>query len=401
MKHLWGVMKKDLDKVFKNPRMIFSTIILPGLLLFLIYSFMGTSFANFIDSTEENLQTRTSTIIIHNAPTSFNEFASNEVLNELNIKFIIKDDFDLEKYKDEVLHEEIDGIIVFENDFDNKLGKTEPEINMIYNPTSSFSSNSFSKLQYLLNLYKDHTLNELLADQGLSANLFKPTPTEVFSEKKSGGMILASLLPMLIITFIFSGCLASGTDAIAGEKERGTLQTLLMAPVKRNNIIGGKIISTTILAVSSAISSFIGIMASMPFAKELFLPGDVTLSYEALDYIGLFLIFLVVAFIASSTILIASTFGKNIKEATSYAMPLFIVAMLVSVISMFDSSLPQGIIPYLIPIYNATLGLKGILLFQLKIYQFLMIIGSSLVFISLITFLLVKLFKNEKVLFSK
>lgn len=401
MKHIGVVMKKDLDKVFKNPRMIFSTIILPGLIIFLIYAFMGTSFSKFLDNSQNKYETHISKVYVYQAPDSFKTFINN-FQESYNLEIINNDNInDIESQKELVLNEQIDAIITFEDNFTEKMGVSEPEIKITYNPTNNFSANTYSNLITVINLYKENMLNELLEDQGLSANLFKYVDDQKYNEKKSGGMILASLLPMLIITFIFSGCLASGTDAIAGEKERGTLSTLLMAPVKRNNIITGKIISTTILAVCSATSSFIGVMGSMPFAKDLFFQGDVTISYTIIDYLGLLAIFFVVAFIASSLILIASTIGKNIKEASSYAMPFFIVAMLVTVISMFSNNIPTTIIPYLIPIYNATLGLQGILMSQLEIYQFLLIIASSLVFIAIITFGLVKMFKNENILFSK
>jgi sodium transport system permease protein len=69
---------------------------------------------------------------------------------------------------------------------------------------------------------------------------------------------------MLIIMFLFSGAMSIGPDSIAGEKERGTIATLLVTPVKRSEIAIGKVMSLSIISLFSATSSFIGIMLSLP-----------------------------------------------------------------------------------------------------------------------------------------
>lgn len=386
--NIWSVMKKDLDKIFKNPRTLFATVIMPGLILFLIYAFMGTSLSN---------ETKELFIYIENTPVSFQAYKESLSADPSNIKFIDVTNETLEDLKNKVHDEEIDAVLWFEKDFDLKLDGASPKIDFYYNQNSMTSDTVAKQINAVINVYKDEII-----EKTLEHNIFEFNPESIHDENKTGGQILSSLLPLLIITFVFAGTLGVGTDAIAGEKERGTLSTLLMAPIKKTDIIYGKILSTTLISVLTAISSFIGILASMPFAKEMFFgTGEMSFNYTIIDYLGLLALFVVVAFIASSLILTASTYGKSVKEATSFATPLYIVAMLAAGISMFDQTLPSGIVFYLIPIYSATLGLKGILSFKLLTSQFLLIVGSSVVFILIIVFILVRLFKSEKVIFSK
>lgn len=405
MKNIFAVMKKDLDKIFKFPRMIFSTIILPGLMIFLVYSLMGTS----LNSVIEEAEARQSIIYIENTPALFEQIVTSEELHEdTNIDFQTEKGKSRESLREAVLNGEIDAVILFDNNFDNKLNRylenqenEKPTIEVLYDISSSNSNRAYNQLITLVAMYKDLTIESLLSEQGLTSDIFTLNQDNVADEEGIGGQILAGLLPMLIIIFIFSGSLGFGADAIAGEKERGTLSTLLMAPISKNNIIIGKLLSTSITSVLAAVSSFVGVLASMPFAKNMFYQGDLSLSYNITDYLGLLVIFVLVAFMASSLILVASTIGRNVKEATNYAMPLLIVAMIVAVVSTFAETIPTTTLPYLIPLYNASLGLKGIFSFQLTLTQFLLIVSSSIVFIGLISFVLVRLFNSEKILFSK
>lgn len=74
-------------------------------------------------------------------------------------------------------------------------------------------------------------------------------------------MIFSSMLPMLLMIFLFTGCMSVAPESIAGEKERGTIATLLVTPVKRSHIAIGKIIALSIIALLSGISSTLGIRA--------------------------------------------------------------------------------------------------------------------------------------------
>lgn len=237
----------------------------------------------------------------------------------------------------------------------------------------------------------------------IDPNIFAYVGESVYEEDRSGGTFLAMILPILILSFIFSSAMGIGTDAIAGEKERGTLAKLLLLPIARNDIIIGKILSTTVLTILSALSSFLGIIASLPFLKTLFAMdgGTMEISYSAGDVLLLLGILVLLAALASTLLLLSSTIARTVKEASAFATPLFIAVMVLPMMTMFSdkSSVSRGV--YLIPIYNFIIVLKDLLSFNLDIVNYLLTAGSSLVVITALVLVLVKLFKSEKILYTQ
>lgn len=389
-----NIVKKELDKIFKSPRLVFSTFILPGLLIFLIYSVMGSSFAN---SSEE----QPSIVYINEEVKSF-EDAANNVPN-LNVQIVINNQIDKEQVKMDIDESKYFVYIEFEDNFDEKIndyiiGKSSlaPTMQVYFDETSIESSTAYNKIVTIV----EYMRSSITAEYSLPVNFITLMPINIATEEEMSTQFFAMLMPMMIIIFIFAGGIAIGADTIAGEKERGTIATLLMAPINKNQIVLGKIISTVIITILSGVASFIGLAASMPNMGEMY--GTVqSVNYSFITYIQLFILILMVSLIASSIFLLASTLAKSTKEATTYAMPAYIIAMVISMMTIYDTSMPTNILPYCIPLYNLSIGIKGVLLNQINIGQILTIVSSTLVFFTIIIYLVTKLFKSEKLMFSK
>ncbi|MCK9470937.1 MAG: ABC transporter permease [Bacilli bacterium] len=391
--NIFRIVKKELDKIFKFPRQIITAFILPGLLLFLIYAFIGVGLSSVMEEGEE----QASIIYVINSPESLESIYS--IASSLKVDLRKEDVSELNNLKQAVLNEEIAAVLVYDEDFDNNIQKSPlPKVSVFYVSTASNAYAVMERAQTIIGLQQKYIYEDLDIDP----NLFNVGFEKLESDQESVGSILAMILPMMVMSFIFASALGVGSDAIAGEKERGTLATLLMLPIKRSNIIIGKIISTSTITVLSALSSFIGLLAAMPFAKAMFALGDnATISYSAMDIIGLIVILLLIALLASSILLIFSTLAKNIKEASTMALPVYIAAIISPLLTMFTTGGSSSKIVYLIPVYNTILGLKDILSFNFDIINFLIILGSSVLYISIIVFVLVRMFKSEKVLYSK
>lgn len=389
MKNIFGIIKKEIDKIFKFPRMIFSTLLLPGLMIFLLYMIMGQSFADQSDTTEEH-----QTIInVVNMPVSYQNILDLTKNIEINIIGVEE----IEDKKAEIYNKENDVLVIFTDDFDQKtLDNQKPSVKIIYNPLDQKSSNGYALVEATLNIQKDI----FLVTMGMDIDIVKYETESLYDERKATGSVLAMLLPMFIMITIFAAGLGIGSDAIAGEKERGTLATLLMTPIKKNEIIIGKIISTAVVTILSALSSFIGILASLPFAKAMF-SVDGAITYNVGHYLMLFCILIVIALFAASLMLLASTIGKTTKEATMYAMPIYMIAIFSSTFSMFNEVRDTKLYMYLVPIYNCTLGLKAIFSLEAELIPILLVLGSSALYISIVIMILLKLFKSERVLFAR
>lgn len=388
-KNIGLIIKKDLDKIFKFPRMIFSTLIMPGLIIFLVYGVLGTSF----DSIQKNTEEHTPVVYEMNKVDSI-----DTVLNTIGIKPIVDNEKTIDEIKDLIENKEVDLLIVYDENFENKVNENaKPKCDLYY---SSINNNSLAIYTTVAEILQQYNAQKLV-EKGIDVELFKMNSIKTNSENQEAGYFLSSLMPMLLIIMIFAAALGIGCDAIAGEKERGTLSTILMTPIKRSELLTGKLISTVILTLLSAISSFVGVIASLPFNSNLFNLGDISnLSYGFKDFMFLFITLIIVALFASLLLLIISTLTKSTKEATSYGAPVYIIAMVCSMMTMFSNG-DEGISCYMIPIYNTSLILKSLFSMSLDMTNFLVMLGSTLVFSVLAIIILQTLFKKESIAFGK
>ena len=214
---------------------------------------------------------------------------------------------------------------------------------------------------------------------------------------KRGLIKLASLI--LAMTLLFTGCVSLATESIAGEKERGTIYTLLVTPIKRSHIAVGKIIALSITALVAASTTFIGLIASLPKLMEG-AGGEITLSMYGVDtFIGVFGVILITVMLFTTLLSIISTIAKNIKEASQWASVLMVVVMLMGVSSLVGmGNIPTSPIAYLIPVYNSVHCMSGIFALQFNGLNFLVTILSNLVYIGIGVFVLAKMFNSEKIM---
>ncbi len=391
MKNVFRVAKKELDKIFRFPRTIFTTLILPGLMLFLIYAFIGNSFGKMADDAEA----KQSVIYLLNMPESLSDLDLD--LEELNIAIEETDEDNEEELSNLILDGNIDAVIIYDSNFDADLANSiTPKVKVLYAYTMQDSTIAADRIYQLIAIHQNAIFMAFSMDQ----YIINITPMTVETETSGSAAILSMILPMLLMTFIFAGAMGIGADTIAGEKERGTLATLLMLPVKRREIIFGKIISTFTITLLTALSSMIGLLLSLPFSKAIFaIEGSVSYGFNAI--LGLFVILFIIALFAATVLLIISTIAKTIKEASTMAMPIYLVAMITPTISMFSSKPTTAKGLYLIPLYNTILGLKEILSLKFDLLNFVLIVGSNIVYIGLFIVILIKLFNSERVLYSK
>lgn len=209
------------------------------------------------------------------------------------------------------------------------------------------------------------------------------------------------MLPFYCLIFLYSGCISVAPESIAGEKERGTIASLLITPVKRSHIALGKIAALSIIALLSGASSAIGTIASVPKLMSASTNKISGASYGVNDYIMLGIIILSTALVLVTLIALISAFAKTIKEAQTYVTPLMIVVMLIGITSMFGSGARSQIYYYLIPIYNSVQSMVGIFSFHVHGSLILTTIASNLVVTAIGAACLAKMFDSEYIMFHK
>ena len=405
MKNVLNIVKKELDKIFKSPRLIISTFLLPAILIFVMYSFMGNSAKSQIDKTYD----KEYNIVLMNSSTIMEETLKNLHYDEQSRFNIIVENKDMKLNdfpKEGELYDtittslkdkETDMWIFIDNNFDKVVGgKEEGATNLVI--YTHINNTYASTLKTYIETVFDEVSNLINVKKYNIATL----SIDVATEKEKSNNTIALMAPMLIMTFIFAGALSIGADSIAGEKERGTISTMLMAPISKNQIVFGKILSAIIITIIAAICSFVGLMASLNnFMQAIGETGGLSFSLDFITGCKLLVMILLISLIAVSLFLVASTFAKSTKEATMYAMPVYILGIVSGVFTMYDMSMPTDTLSYIIPIYNLTLGLKGIFINNLSVFNFSIIVLSNAIYFIFILLIVKKMFNSEKIMLSR
>lgn len=407
MKNILNIVKKELDKIFKSPRLIVSTFLLPALLIFCMYSIMGNSAKSQATKTQE----REYNIVLINQSANLENALKNLYYDEDN-KFniiidnrnmnISLDDFNNEndtynEMVETIKNKIVDLWIYVDSNFDSIVETKEEGVSnlVIY---SHFNNSHATSLQTYIHSYFNLVSEQInVKKYDINVNMI-----DLATDKEKSSSTLAMMAPMLIMTFIFAGALSIGADSIAGEKERGTISTMLMAPISRNEIVFGKILSAIIITIIASICSFVGLIASLNnFINSLGQGGALSLSLDFGTGSMLLIMILLISLIAVSLFLVASTFAKSTKEASMYSMPVYILGIVSGIFTMFDMSMPSDFYSYLIPIYNLTLGLKGIFVDNLSMINFGLIVGSNICYFLIILFIVKKMFNSEKIMLNR
>lgn len=396
MNNIFTIMKKELFRYFTDKRMLFTTILLPGLMIYIVYSFMGEALSSQLNVVDDY---KTSIYAI-DVPESL-----KPVFDSLNLDYLDTEK-SIDEMKMQVENQECDLVVVFPKDFDKAVAvydsqtsvQPAPEIEIYYNSSKTESSNGYRIVTEVLNQYESSMINKF------DINTDTEIKYDLASDKDITGQIFSMLLPMLLMTFIFSACVSIAPESISGEKERGTLTTLLVTPVKRSEIAIGKIFALSILALLSGLSSFAGTALSLPKLMAIEGSEDLGVSvnvYGIQDYALLLMIILCSVLLIITLISIVSAYAKSVKEASTYVSPLMVVTMLISLSTMFGNGAVLERYLYFIPIYNSVQCMSSIFRFSVDVINVVITFISNLIYSGVLVWLLAKMFNSEKIMFSK
>lgn len=383
------VMKKEFSRFFGDKRMVFSTLILPALMIYVMYSFMGDGLMTQFTVEEDYV----SPIYVYNMPDTM-----KPVFDEMSVD-ILDNDKSVDEMKEAVQNKEADLLAVFPEDFDTKVQAYDqqtatelaPQIELYYNSADTESSAIYGTLEEVLAQYESSMCNKFDVNGG-------DIDYDLATDKDTTGQVFSMMLPMLLIIFIFSGCMSIAPESIAGEKERGTIAKLLVSPTNRRAIALGKIMSLSVLGLLCGASSFIGTLLSMP---KLMQSEDMKASvYSMGDYAMLLVIIFSTVLVIVGLLSVVSAFARTVKEASTYVMPIMVIVMLVGITSMFGTGAPTENYFYLIPLYNSVQCMNGIFGFSYSMVNVIITVVANVVVTGILSVVLTKMFNSEKIMFS-
>ena len=224
-----------------------------------------------------------------------------------------------------------------------------------FNSTDPDSSQARSTFAAMLDSYESSLSNRFDVNAGGAGY-------DVAEERDVAGMLVVSIVPLLLLILVFSSVMSIAAESVAGEKERGTMATLLATPIKRHDIALGKVLAITVIGLLIAASSAIGIFSGLPGIMQ----GSVDINvYGPVEYVLLALVILSTTLVIVALITVVSTLAKSVKEATMFLTPLMIVVMLVGVLGMFGDAKAE-VAYYLVPLYNSVQCMIGIFSFDFQ-----------------------------------
>lgn len=386
MNKIITILKKELKRFFSDKRMLM-TLFMPGILIFVIYTLMGTFMSDAFNP-DKNYQYN---IVTVNMPNEYQPIIDN---SEFDIN-VVKDDLTVDEIKQKIVDQKLDLYIEFEDDFINKVTSgLKPKVSIFYNTASNES--------FLLYNYIYSTISQLGMDveYNFLVNMDPNLKYDLATNEDMSVKMITMILPYILVIFLFSGCLAVTTESIAGEKERGTINTLLVTPTKRSHIAIGKILALSITSLVSGTTSFIGILLSLPSLIKGSGEEGITLSmYNVGTYAAIFAIIILTVILFTTVLAIVSTFAKNVKEANQWASVIMIVVMLLGITSLVgNGKTATNPLLYLIPVYNNVQCMTAIFGLQFSLTNFLVTIISNVCYIALGVCLLARMFNSEKIM---
>lgn len=390
------IIKKEFARFFGDRQMLFTTVIMPGLLIYIIYSIMGMGMKKMATEGTNELVT----LCVENMPASVAPLIDGIPAVSVSQQAVSQEDIDKleDKNLNVVLVRFPEAFDVNVATFDPQSGIAAPNVEIYYNSANNASSRVYHILEASLSAYEDQLSNRF--------DINRADSEEVAFDKANKddvlGSILSKLIPMLILMMLFSGVMAIAPSSIAGEKERGTIATLLVTPLKRNELALGKVVSLSGIALLSGISSFIGIVLSLPKMIQADEVGvELGLNYTGADYTVLLLIILSSVLIMASAVSLLSALAKDVKNAGTMITPFMLVVMFCGLTPMFQSGTPESLTVYLIPFYNAIQVMTAVFAHEMKWLPVIVTLAANVVYTGIAVWGLTRMFNSEKVMFSK
>lgn len=350
------IYRKELLDSLRDRRTLISMVLVPVLMFPVMILGMGIVTAFVISRMEK----KDAKIVI------LGETYGRSLLSKIREKKGLEV-VEVENFEESLRRKEIQAALLIPKDFEGSISKAKKiDLKIQYDVSEIRSDMAQKRLREVLLSYRDEILLERISSLGIEKDFLEPfsiVSENIASEEKMGGMVMGLFLPYLVIILSLSGAMYPAIDMTAGEKERGTLETLLVSSASREEIILGKFamvftasVITSLLSLFSLFSTFsIGSTLAVSFLDEF------PYSFQLLGIVTLFILMLPLSALFSSLLLAIAVFAKTSKEANSYIHPLMFLIILPAMVSLLPGvELSPRLV--FIPIVNTSLLLKEVLM---------------------------------------
>ncbi|MBN2396234.1 MAG: ABC transporter permease [Candidatus Atribacteria bacterium] len=389
-KNIYLIYRKEILGAVRDRRTFISMIVLP--LIFYPLLFLGIGYFSLIGQQKYDLQPSTIFVIGTNQGSEIIEMFNQDE----KIHLIHSSDSPGEVFKKGELCLSVE---IIENHLMNL--KEDKNLTIIFQYDSTRQDCQLAKKRVIpiIEAYRQKVVKERLDEIGLTIEYLQPVQEEwqdIAPEEKKMGSILGMILPYIIIILIFIGAMHSAIDITAGEKERGTLATLLVSQLSRLEIVLGKYFTVMSISTTSMILGLIGL--SIAFLTPAYAIGELSLIRVHFNFPIFLLVLMPMVSLTSAILILIGIYARNNKEASTYVTPIYMIAIFLGMISLSQGTELASPL-FFIPILSNSFIFKELLIGTIHWGHMISSIASNLFFSLFALMGAMKFFSREDVLF--
>ena len=392
------VYGKELRDSLRDRRTIISMIVVPVLVMPMLMFGIGTLMFKTMTKARQEVP-RVMIIGGENSP---------KVLSALRAAKNLQIVPATEDFTNQIVEKRVRAVVKLPQDFDAAIARGEKAEVEIYEYQGEIKSGfAAGNLNAFFQNLRDAMVRERLESRGVPVEVLKPFTIQrqnVAPPAKVTGSLLGGMLPYIIIILCMTGAMYPAIDVTAGEKERGTMETILCCPVGRTELVLGKFLMVLTASVGTVVLSLLSMGATLQLAKRVLAgsaPREALQNVATIDIGGLagvFLMLLPVAVMLSAALLMVGLFSKSFREAQSYCGPLMLVVIVPAIAAMLpgvDLNASLAVVPLL----NVSLVCKEMISGTWHWNYILLIFGSACLYAAAALAAAVWMFHREEVLF--
>lgn len=392
--HIIGtIFRKEIKEVIRDKRMLFLVILMPFFLYPVLFTLIG-----FVGKSQgEKMNNEEVTVLLNPQAQQSPIYDLLKANKNLNIQLK-----DFEQSALDTMTNTI-GVTVAEG-FQNSLDSNgSANVTIFYDASKDLLEGRVDEIKAQIERLGESLLLARLQAKELPQGFVKPIDLKeqnIAPTERVVGKIMGRFLPMMLLLFIFTGCIYIAIDITAGEKERRTLQTLFTAPLKVSEIIAGKFLATYIVGLLSATMNVLSLLLAMYIQVQLLSDGQAgqafTLPISGPGWAWMALIIvLATAFMAAISIAVV-LLANSYKEAQSYVSPLMMIIIIPAVMSQMPG-MELTSTTAMIPMMNISLAIGAIFQGIFNVTHIMMVVFFALLYAALALYIASLTFGNENV----
>jgi sodium transport system permease protein len=396
--HAIGIVyRKELTEWLRDRRTLISTVLVPLLMFPILISGMISVTSLMMDKAKKEIPK----VMIIDGQDSPEVLAALHEIKDLEFVPYAAN------WKDQISNKEIRAAVQIPSGFQASLASGNSQTVDIYYYEGEIKSEFGAQhVEESLKGYKDKLVAARLKAKDIPASVI--SPFEVKKEnaappEKVSGAGIGSFIGYMVIILSMTGAMYPAIDLTAGEKERGTMETILSSPISRLDLVLGKFLLVFSASLATAILSVISMGSSFYFlghSQAVASSGDHTIQMNLgwISILAVFLMALPLSVLFSAVLMTIALFAKTYKEAQSYLTPMTFVVVIPAVASLMPGVELSPKLA-LVPILNTSLICKEIITGTYHWNSIALIFASSCAYAAAAIFLAVKTFQRESVLF--